>query len=254
MANTRSIPISWRELLIQAAEDFQRDQDTLDETIEELPERSERDLAMELYLPALILGEAAIALGPAVTAPYHARLVPFLPPAVRSLAGGPTRTRLAPTIRVLDYTATARASDVAVPAEAVAVEVPWLRALAPLRPELDEQASEALAFAALAGGAEDLVPAFLGGGPLATTIQPGETFGLNAQKYVRYMAAAAKAGAALADVEPAWIDFVRNFPRKLGAESLTWVELLHAGRAHYTRFAGQPPGRAAASLHALVTE
>src|SRR5436853_620063 len=83
--------------------------------------------------------------------------------------------------------------------------------------------------AALAIGALDHLPAFLHGRPPAR-FEPGKRFQLDVEKFVWYLAAAQKERAQPADVEPAWLDFVRNFPCKLGTRALEFSQLMLAGR------------------------
>jgi hypothetical protein len=107
--------------------------------------------------------------------------------------------------------------------------------------------------AAVAAGKTKLVSKFVGGGKLPAKIQPGETFAFNVPGFVRYMAVAADKGVSAAAVEPAWLDFVSAFPRKLAAETLSWPDLLWAGRIYYHLFEKRPTSEVGKAVRELVS-
>src|SRR5262249_2212079 len=148
-----------------------------------------------------------------------AECLPLFPPleehVVRALGefkGGIQRGSAVRIAGLLNYLNAARCCGAEVPPQADGVESAWLRQIAQFQPDLTENESKTLALAALALALVDLVPAFIGGGPAPADFNPGESFGFNVQGFVRYVAAAIRAGAAPEAVEPAWRDFVDNFP------------------------------------------
>jgi hypothetical protein len=107
--------------------------------------------------------------------------------------------------------------------------------------------------AAVATGRTALVPKCVRGGKLPARFKAGESFQFNVPGFVRYLAVAADKGAAAADVEPAWLDFVSAFPHKLAAETLDWSDLLWAARIYYHGFEKRPAADVVGALRALVT-
>lgn len=119
--------------------------------------------------------------------------------------------------------------------------------------DLSEPQGHTAGLAAVAAGKTKLVSKFVGGGKLPAKFTPGETFLFNVTGFIRYLAVATDKGATAADVQPAWHDFVRAFPRKLAAETLDWPDLLWAGRIYYHGFEKRPAGEVAGAIRELVS-
>jgi hypothetical protein len=202
--------------------------------------------------PSIILASAAVVLGPASCAPYFKVLLPLLPRVIAELRAELEENTTAAK-NVLSFANAARCCGASLPADAQALEPNWLPRLADQLDDLDELERQTLAFAALAAGRADLGMRYIGGGPLSTQVTPGETFGFDVQRFVRYLATAYVQNVSHADIELAWLDFVHQFPYKLAADTLSWPDLLWAARVVATHFEGIPVGEVAARLHRLVT-
>jgi hypothetical protein len=120
--------------------------------------------------------------------------------------------------------------------------------------DLNEPVRHTAGLAAVAAGRADLVAKCVGGGKLPARFTPHETFLFNVPGFVRYLAVASSKGGSADDVKPAWIDFVRAFPRKLGADTLGWQDLLWAGRIYYHLFEKQPVAQVADAVRELVSQ
>lgn len=198
------------------------------------------------------LARVAIILGPSEALPALSLFNQFLGPAVEELGQKIKKGHLVSAISILNYVvvATCCASDL--PGQATALEAVWLPRIAQCKRDLTESESKHMAFAALASGALDLVPTFIGGGALPQRFRPGETFQFNTQGFVRYMAVAMLSRAKAEDIEPAWRDFLDCFPRKLASETLDWVDLMWAARTMMMHFEHRPVAVVAENLHKLV--
>ena len=119
------------------------------------------------------------------------------------------------------------------------------------RTGLSEQELHRAAFAAVGCGEGALVPALLGHPREGGDFTPGRTFGFNAVGFLEYLAHAQEVGAPEEAVRPGLEAFVAAFPRKLGAGTLEWTDLLWAARA--VRVLGRRPAAGALEeLHAHV--
>lgn len=116
---------------------------------------------------------------------------------------------------------------------------------------LSEKELHRAAFAAVGTGGDALVPKLLGH-KSKDTFEPGRTFGFNSVGFLQYLALAQAEGANAEAVAPAFDEFVRAFPRKLGAGTLDWPELLWAARGHLHRLGGTPVSQVVAELHDKV--
>ncbi|HZH03422.1 MAG TPA: hypothetical protein VEY30_06530, partial [Myxococcaceae bacterium] len=108
----------------------------------------------------------------------------------------------------------------------------WLEAVAKRAGEMEERDVHAAAFAALGSGLPALVARLLRI-KLPSRFEPGERFGFNSVGFLEYVATAQQKGAGARDLVPAFEDLVASFPRKLGAGTLNWPDLMWAARAYY---------------------
>lgn len=251
ISGSQSVPTSWSELCSQVRKHFAGNEEFLDEAAAELADTRPKGIANILGASADALAEIAVGLGARAAHPLFEPFQPALPAALAALAGSPAE-HMIKTMNVLRYVGVARCCGVAVPAEAEGIEREWLSALASRQGEMTERESCSMAFAALAVGAFEHVPDFLGGGALPAGVEPGQTFQLGVERFLRYMAAAAVQGRGADDVRPAYEELVQLFPFKLGAESLRWGDLLNAARAYDVHFADRPVETVARRLHELV--
>jgi hypothetical protein len=127
----------------------------------------------------------------------------------------------------------------------------WLAKLKPMAKMIPEPSRTSLAFAAIAYGQWDLVPVLTGAAPEAA-FQPLRKFGFDTAGFLRYVAKGLQREGSLAALTPAWEDFVRAFPFKLGQKALTWPDLFSAGRAVLARAGGKPLEGVAAMVQAAV--
>jgi hypothetical protein len=253
MPESRSVPASWSELITKITASRDRRFQVLAENAAELQSASDSMLAVDFGAAADLVAGLSVVLGPAACRHTFTLFDSGLQAILGLLAGRSFEHGLVGGLSVLRYIHSARCSGARLPAPAVKAEVEWLPAFVPHRGRVAEKYSDAMAFAALALGRFDLVPTFLGGGPLPASIEPGQTFQFNVQKFVRYMATAAVGGAKAEEVLPAFREFVLVFPFKLGAESLDWGELLYAARAYYVYFEHRSVETVSQTLHEFVT-
>lgn len=108
------------------------------------------------------------------------------------------------------------------------------------------------ALVSLFAGEPGLAARFSKAGKLPARFKPGETFGFDMQGFVRYLATALEKGATVEQVRPAWVELVRAFPLKKGAETLDWNDLLWAARVVYHHLEQRPVASVGAALHAQV--
>lgn len=253
MPESFSIPASWSELITKNTANRDRRVQLLAEDAAELQTQDEFLPGVAFDAPARSLAVLAVVLGPVACRALFIQFDSALQTALKLMACKPFDVGLAGRIAVLHYINSARCSGTPLPEPALSAEGTWLPALSAYKDRVPEKVSDAMAFAALAFGRFELVPTFIGGGPLPASIEPGQKFQFNVQKFVRYMATAAVRGAKAEDVLPAFREFVLVFPFKLGAESLDWVELLYAARAYYVHFEHRPVETVSQTLHELVT-
>jgi hypothetical protein len=199
-----------------------------------------------------VLARAAVLLSPARAAEVAALYLPFLAQAVADVdAAGPVDDAHPRAVDVLEVANAARCCGSALPPDAGGVERAWLPALAERGASLDEFVREEVAFACVAAGLPELV-ARVFGAALPARVEPGRTFGPNLGGLAKYLAAAARDGAALADVEPALDDFLADFPVKLQSGTEDWPTLLWCGRAVLSTIGGMQEGQVAAEIHRRV--
>lgn len=252
MAARPGIPSTWPELVEQAHEARERSEGVLRYLLERAARRRGGALPGRLSVPAASLARTATLLGPAEAAPLFAAAEELLPEAIDACREGPSKQSCLGCLAVLSYLNVGRSVGATRYAEGGRLEALWIPALAELKRELDEGERQRAAFAALAG-AEGAALARLARVTLLRRPPPGQTFGFDVQGYLRYMASAAAASADAEAVRPAWHDFVRHFPHKLGASTLSFVELMCAARAYYVTFEAVAPERVAQRVHELVT-
>ena len=253
MSESSAVPASWSELIAKIISKRDRSFLSLEKDAAQLRTTDAEWLAVDLDAPARSLARLSVALGPAACASAFALFDSSLQAAIKALAARSFSDEWLGALAVLQYINSARCAGVAVPESARSAEAKWLPELVPYLGRMSEKESYKVALAALSLGAFELVPTFLGGGPLPASIEPGQKFQFNVEKFIRYMAAAAVRGAKVDEVSPAFREFVLTFPFKLGAESLDWSDLLYAARAYYVHFERRPVETVAQTLHELVT-
>jgi hypothetical protein len=246
-----AIPTSWSELIEKSKSYLDEALGYATEDVPWLSSSPPRRIERLLHTPASWICRVAVLRGPAACLETLSRFAPHLPPTVAPIASDWDENQVE-AVAALEFIEVARACGATVPAEAVRFENEAVTALSRLGNELFDKEREVMAFAALAIGAIDRLPAFLNGRP-PTRFEPGRRFQLDVEQFLWYLAAAQKARAAPADVEPAWLDFIRNFPRKLGTRALDFTHVMIAARAYYAMIEGRPVERVAASVHALIT-
>lgn len=198
-----------------------------------------------------VLARAAVLQSPDEARPVLAGYAEHLGAAVAELADAQTDGARSRQARILGFANAARCVGVPLPAEAQGMEGDWLPALAANPAGLSELDRETLAFAAVAAGLPDAAARFVEGG-LPASAEAGRTFGADYAGLARYLAAAVRDGAPAADVEPAFADFLLDFPVKLASETTDWPALLWCGRAVLSRIGGLADGEVAAELHRRV--
>jgi hypothetical protein len=246
----KEVATTWAQLLQKP--DVDQDLEFLEEHAESMAP-TDRSIGTDFGEPAEVLAELAVVLGPDECKDEFARFAPFVPAAMKEVAGDVVK-RQVNAIEFMRYLNVAACCDVELQ-DSSQVEarllpqfkIRWGRAA------LGEERELTVAFAALAAGAIDLVPIYADGGPLAATIQPGEKFGFNVQAFIRYLATASAQKARAQDVRPAWLDFFASFPLKLAAGTLEWVHLLYAARSYYVHFENRPVAMVANAVHRLAT-
>jgi hypothetical protein len=247
------IPVTWSELLAESGPSARYEMDYLRSLPARLASRPPRAVTITLGSAADTFSIAEIVLGPAECLPLFPPLEEHLVRALGEFEGGIRRGSAVRAVGLLNYLNAARCCGAEVPSQADGVEPVWLQQIAQFQGDLTESESKTMALAVLASALVDLVPTFIGGAPVLADFKPGETFGFNVQGFVRYVAAAIRAGAASEAVELAWRDFVDSFPRKLASQTLGWVDLLWAARSMMVHFEHRPVETVAAALHEFVT-
>ncbi|MCC7052831.1 MAG: hypothetical protein IT355_06150 [Gemmatimonadaceae bacterium] len=190
--------------------------------------------------------------GPAAARPFLALVSAQLPRAIgelRPLRGADTAFAAWWTLSVVNA-AECLGADVPEPVATLAPE--WLPVLATRLDEFPDRERHALALACAAAGLPQRVRSFADDGVNAT-FTPGATFGFNVPAFAAHLASAITARADYPDVEPAWLEFVHNFPIKLDTDMLDWPALLWAARAVYATIGGIPVAEVGDELHRLVT-
>jgi hypothetical protein len=86
----------------------------------------------------------------------------------------------------------------------------------------------------------------------AVPFRPGATFAFNMQGLLAHLAGGMLHGAGLADVEPAWRDFVRCYPALTSAKLADEDTLLWVARLVFHHIGGQPLGEVAARIYEAV--
>lgn len=131
----------------------------------------------------------------------------------------------------------------------------WLRGLASIaerKRALSLQHLQTLSLAAICLGEPERVAAIVGGGRLPRRFKSGETFGLDAGRFIRYLATATIANAHPDGVAPAWRSFLGAFPRKMAVASIHWRDLIWAARAVHVVIREDAIGSVVATLHAEI--
>lgn len=235
----RVVPVEWPSLL---AADRERTASAVGSLSSSLLYLSRRN-AKEKVLPELpLLHRAAAILGPDALRPALPKLDAVF------------RAKIDADVELIEIGSAANLVVCAGERPPAAAEYA-LRALAGIaerKRTLSLQHLQTLALAAICLGEPERVPGILGGGRLPRRFKPGEQFGLDATRFIRYAATAAIAGAGEDGLEPAWHSFLCAFPRKAAVASIHWRDLLWAARAVRVVVAGARVSDVAARLHAEV--
>lgn len=213
-------------------------------------ERGGRGVSAGFLGAGVILARGAVLASPDAAADAASAYTPFLADAVKEADAGegadPGRR-----VDLLQFAAVARACGAKLPADAKRIEADWLPALAEQGESLDEFVREEMAFACVAAGQPERVAELLGAA-LPKSAPAGKTFGPNFGGLAKYLAAAVRDGAALDDVEPAFADFLAEFPDKLEAGTADWPALFWCARAVLSTIGGRAEGEVAAEIHRRV--
>jgi len=249
----QSIPVTWPELVADSQPIAHHSLEAVRD-IHELMASTKPNCPVSGYFQALAetFAKAAIVLGSEKALRSFSAFDEFLQRAVDEFIPEIKKGHSLSAIGLLNYLNVCVSCGIAVSARLTEIEADWLSQTAKHKRDLTESESRHIAFAALAIGALDLVPTFIGGGALSQRFRPGETFQFNTQGFVRYIAVAILSGAKAEDIEPAWRDFLDCFPRKLASETLDWVDLMWAARTMMEHFEHQPVTVVAENLHKLV--
>lgn len=253
-SSSPGVPVAWSALIAEARTELPTHVESLSgpgTRMGMLASGSAR--AMEFTFGAEALSMLAVVEGAAACLPHLELLDPFAVAVIRELDAGITKDDASLALAVLSYVNVDRCCGVAITEDAALAESRWLRTMAS-RPEwLSEDERRTAALAAAAAGMSPLVPVLIGGRDLPLPFAPHQTFGFNVQGFARYLASGFERGASAADVEPAWQSFLSAFPHSLAAGSITWPDLLWAGRAVVTHFKGRPAHEVADVIHKSVT-
>jgi len=247
-------PTTWPELSAQLRESRERSETYLRKHHGRSASAAPGDLAWRLAPAAEAITWLAIGVGPGGVEPLFRLYEPLLARALEEFPADLTKGKLVDALSLIGFVHAGQACGAPMPDAAHELAQRLLPGLARQRTQLTEVEQQTAGFAALGTGALDfdaLTP-FLGGGSLAGTIAPGQTFALNAQGFARYLASGLRAGSPAEALRPAWIDFMRHFPLKLASKSLRWVDLLFASRAFYVRLERRPAMAAIPALRELA--
>jgi hypothetical protein len=249
----QSIPVTWSELVPDSQPSATHTLTAVKDLHESMASTAAGRLISDEFLGlANALARVAIILGPSEALSAVSLFNRFLGSAIEELSPEVKKGHVVSAISMLNYAVVAACCASDLPEQATTLEAVWLPQIAKYKHDLTESESKYMAFAALASGALDLVPTFIGGGALPQRFRPGETFQFNTQGFVRYIAVAMLSGTKVEDIEPAWRDFLDCFPRKLASETLDWVDLMWAARTMMEHFEHQPVTVVAENLHRLV--
>lgn len=187
-----------------------------------------------------------------------ARIAPYLPRAIvqaeRLLAENPglwTASR----IDLLSLFNAYRCCGQALPREAEADTGHWLSGIAIRIRGQATTLRRSAACAAVTSAHPIEVTAFVPGGHyLPKTIKPGQTFGADLPKLLRYLATAVTVGAPAEAVRPAWRSYLEAFPMALVHDPFLthWEHLLWCAYIVQVRFEQRPAGTVADELSRLV--
>lgn len=139
-------------------------------------------------------------------------------------------------------------------AQSLSLGVRWLERTLPLRRRMTEENRLEAAFAAVGSRETGLAARFVGGGALPKRLRPGQTFGREVGAFVRYLAVAVEAGAPADAIQPAWLDFLGQFPHlyTLRNSPIHWQHLLWGGYIVRSVIGQCPAETVAADLHAFI--
>ena len=217
-------------------------------------------VAGSFVAPAETLAMATVVAGPEACAEAIHALVPLVPRVLEEFAPGVNATNRVEAIHLLAFFNTAQCSGAqlspvrgALPRAVFAAERTWPGELAGHLAELSERQRERVAYAALAVGEIELVPALLGGEPLPEAFVPESEVDPRPGPFLRYLATAVRDIAPREEVEPVWLAMAESFPEQVAAGTMDWAELIYAARIYLTRFRGDSLSTVTNSMHKLVS-
>jgi hypothetical protein len=143
-----------------------------------------------------------------------------------------------------------------VPAEAEGLEGRWLVRQLQQRRNMSHRDRLEAALAAVGSRETQLVPSFLGGGALPSRLRQRQSFGRNVTKFVRYLAVVVASGADVEAIEPAWLEFVDEYPYLYSIQDgpVHWYHLVWSGYIVLSLIGSHPAERVMDDLHALVLD
>lgn len=190
--------------------------------------------------------------GPEQARELGSTLVALSPHGLRAIESYAQSSSPAYVLNVLSFLNAAECCNSASDLVPPALLQKWAERFFAKRKAMSDEIELRSALVALAAGDIVLGAKLSGGGKLAGRFAAGETFGFNAQGFVRYLAVAIAQKAAADDARPAWIDFVRAFPAKKAAGTLDFNDLFWGARVFYHAIEGQQPTAVGSAVHALV--
>jgi hypothetical protein len=252
----KPIPATWPELR-------EAEQSLLEDHLDEL--RSEADSAAEVLdeeVPALTsaFNESADYLarvfitGGAEVARASCYLADRALPRLLDHGEAPAVRAPASAMSALSYLALMRCLGVSPPKEAADVDVRWLNAVAAKPERLGDAGRRTAALASVACGEVDLVPQFVGGGPLVARKTSRVIAGPNIAGFTRHLAEVVKGGGTAQAVEDSWHGVLRVFPLTLASDGAAWTDLVWAALALMVRIEKKTPADVGVWLPRLVAE
>lgn len=195
------------------------------------------------------LAEGLLFLGVPACQDRFELLVPTLPQATRQM--DPTRPGRVPTTQgLLSFVLVAQNAGALAEGMLQHELTAWAQTMARRDPPADIAARTSCGLLAAALGLD--APARQLSGVSLPTFQPGLRHDDDPARLGCYLLDAVAAQARLADVEPAWQGFLRNFPRLLEARAANWVTVHAVARLVWARVAGMPVATLAAHTHRQV--
>lgn len=172
----------------------------------------------------------------------------------RLLAHGDEPAVVAPAsaMSALSYVALMRCLSVPLPEAASGLEARWLTVVSAKPERLGDAGRRTAGLAAAAIGEVDVVPSFVGGGPLVPRKTPRDVVGVNIAGFTRHLAEVIKAGGGPGAVDGAWHSVLDAFPLTLASGGADWTDLVWAALALMVQIERKRPADVGTWLPELV--